>query len=294
MANLRTREDAFGGGNVQHDSAEFLNFLVEVLDDELNPSRDNEKLNIVSGTTDEEEKLLNARPYLWGCDDRWRAFLTTESSIITQEMKGLFLHARICRNCGNERRSWTPFTYITLEITKTTTHSLESAIRSAYGVAETIEGANCESRICNGTPQQQQRTDYFGHLPNYLVIQLKRYQFNRDNNETTKITTPITFPEHGLDLTPVFAPATGAAELGLPLYEGQKGPFKYDCYAVTQHRGQSPKSGHYWTLARRRISRSRQYSWTAFNDSRVYSSSFETTQNQDTAVIFLKRQDGPR
>jgi ubiquitin carboxyl-terminal hydrolase 8 len=292
---LRAREDAFGGRSKQHDSAEFLNFLVEVLDDELNPNRDNERLNIVGSPTAEEERLLNKRPYLWGCNDRWKAFLTTEDSIITREMKGLLLSAMKCQVCGNERRAWANFTYITLRIaTDTDTQSFDAAIRNQFGnqSAETLE-ATCDSDRCKDTGQREwRRSFYLAHMPNYLVIQLNRY-----TSDSQKVKTRITFPQKGLDLTPVFASTAGAAEFGLPSYKGQTGPFKYDCYAVTQHAGAGTNSGHYWTLAQRSTrsanGRGVQDGWWQFNDQLVEpcKSGFEATQTNKTSIIFLKRQN---
>ena len=253
-------------------------------------------VNLVASPTADEQKLLNQRPILWGCSNRWSALLQTDDSIITHQMKGLYATVTTCQRCKSERRIWDPFTYVTLVIKDTTSQSLDDAIRSQYGsrVWTTIDDFKCESDTCKNTQQTQRRSTYIAHLPNYLVIQLIRY-----TNTNQKILTKITFPERGVDLGPAF-PTDGTAEPDIKVYPGQIGPFKYDCYAVTQHRGDSPRSGHYWTLAQRSArsisGRGGQDGWVQFNDRMVVplENGFQATQTNRTSIIFLKRQNVPR
>ena len=87
---------------------------------------------------------------------------------------------------------------------------------------------------CKAHVQADKKLDLW-HLPEVLVVHLKRFCYTRSSRE--KITTQVDFPLEGLDLGRfLLRPEPGV----LPLY---------DCYAVSNHYG-SLGGGHYTAYAK--------------------------------------------
>jgi len=106
------------------------------------------------------------------------------------------------------------------------------------------------------------------------VIHLKRFQ-----NNYTKITIPVTYPLHDLDLSPY--------QLSEDKYAN---PPKYDLFAVSVHSG-GLGGGHYTAYALNPM----QNKWYYFDDSRVSPSTPSVHYNLPGAyVLFYKRQDDTR
>jgi ubiquitin carboxyl-terminal hydrolase 8 len=282
MTDSKVRELAYGGRSRQHDSAEFLNFLLEILDDELNPKRDQPAPNTSSP---EYERTVNELPIAKASAHVWETWVSGEDSPITRKMKGQIGHITTCDECRKESRTFDTFTYLTLNILKTNTQSVEDMIRREWNNVTTISNYSCDH--CKRKDVSASRVDYLCWLPDYLILQISRY-----NNSLDKIQTSVTFPEKGLDLEPAFLPRNTDDPLSTD--HRRKRPFLYDCYAAILHQGYQISSGHYWTVAKSTDKYGQQAGdWQKFNDSLVAKTTFAELQSRNTTVIFLKRQGAP-
>uniref|UniRef100_A0A6B2L134 ubiquitinyl hydrolase 1 n=1 Tax=Arcella intermedia TaxID=1963864 RepID=A0A6B2L134_9EUKA len=128
---------------------------------------------------------------------------------------------------------------------------------------------------CSKCKQFQQATKKFDlfHIPDILVIQMKRFQFFRTHRN--KITTFVDFPINGLDLTPY--------ELNV---HPQRSPAIYDLYAVSNHSG-SLGGGHYTACALN----PHLNKWYYFNDSSVLECSEDDVVSPEAYVLFYKRRE---
>lgn len=273
----------------QHDSAEFLNFLIEILDDELNPKRNLPPVNIDAPAYEaamRQKGLEDAATYAWN------AQCARENSVITQRMKGMLGRSTFCSACQGVSRTFELFTYLTLNIpTYSGSLSLIELFQAEYGKAEPIEDYTCS--LCKNSHVKATRSTVLCYVPDYLVIQLNRY-----NNNLQRLPNKITWPEHGLNLG---IGCMKPNEVSRNADSRVKGPFMYDTYAVTMHLGQSISSGHYLTYARspdktpsgNADSAGR---WHKFNDRDVTSAPFAETQggqesrNGLATIIYLRRQ----
>lgn len=278
VMDQRVRALAYGGAERQHDSAEFLNFLLEILDDELNPKRD-----LPEPKTDDPryEQELNNRPFSDAADFAWSTLMAREASPISKKLKGMVGHVSTCTGCGFETKQFELFTYLNLTIPDTRlAYSINKLIFENYGKEETISDYNCEKckqkRNCI-------RKDVICYLPEYLIIELNRY-----NTAQKKLHNYMSFPERGLEI-----PATSCSPSTDPNADKRRrGPFFYDTYAVTMHQGESIGRGHYFTLARSLDKPAVQGSpgrWHEFNDVHVTPREFTATQGKLATVLFLKR-----
>jgi ubiquitin carboxyl-terminal hydrolase 8 len=301
--NARVRERGFGGSTRQHDSIEFFLFVIDILMDELNPTRNLDPWVL----TDENEiRKFNLEPSrLWAANLFRQHTLRNNTSPLVMQTDIMEMGVIVCNqpHCRKERRNFqnNPMLKMTVKPEPAVQRLVDALVLDIGPRSEEVIHFGCEycgerkpglnkfgqprSPIImndNGTSSR-----YHTWLPDYLWISLNRYGLFSQGIQ--KIETTITFPETGIDLTETFTPAL--ANEPHPLPRQQTGPFKYDVYAVIQHRGNNISHGHYWTLARSFDKpKNGAGSWHKFNDSHVSPATFYDTQNSTTAAIFLRRQ----
>jgi ubiquitin carboxyl-terminal hydrolase 8 len=293
--NSRIRERAYGGSQRQHDSLEFLHFIIDILMDELNPTRNLPEWKLES---DIERRRLNQEPScLWAAHQFRDNYMANKTSILAQQTDIMEMSITKCNTCHTESRNYqnNPIKFMTVKPSPRV-QSLVDAISEETG-PRTRELLDFACETCNPPRGPGEKVEikeksattarYHAWLPDFLWISLNRY-----GNNLQKLNTTFTFPETGIDLTATFAPDLGLASRPLP--RQQVGPFLYDVYAVIQHGGGSIAHGHYWTLAKNfdkpQSGGQGAGAWHRFNDSQVSTAKFEETQTSNTSGIFLRRQ----
>jgi ubiquitin carboxyl-terminal hydrolase 8 len=285
--NSRNRNQNFGG-NTQQDSTDFLNWLIDILDDELNPLRDRIHNNPPDDIQNEWNKLsprdaaFQASQFIFEYHD----------SIITREFKGLLCNITTCNACHHASKIFQTFSYLTVNIDHASQQTLQLAMRNTFGggsITE-IEDFTCDN--CKKTKITATRNDYIAHFPNTLILELSRY-----DNDGKKKNTTITFPERHFSLSNCHLPSFPEDSVTNPPPQ-QKGDFHYDTYAVIQHEGATINSGHYWSLAKSMDKSQIRVNgvvqgpglWHRYNDSIVSGCDFGATQTKQTVAIFMRRQ----
>ena len=268
--------------------------MIEIIDDELNPRRNNPAVNIEAPAY---ERAINQESIEAAVTYAWNAQRSKEDSPISRNMKGILGRITKCNYCAGETRTFELFTYLTINIPDDNRpYSLRELFDLEYGRGEPIDGYTCDS-LCKKTGQTASRTTYLCYLPDYLVIQLNRY-----NAMMQRVPNTVTFPEKDLDLSRACVPP---GQISQAADRRLRGPFVYDTYAVTMHKGNTIKSGHYLTFARSLDKPTHVGSaygagqWHLFNDRTVRPAHFVDTQcssqspNGLATVIFLKRKGQP-
>lgn len=253
----------------QHDSQEFLAFLLDGLHEDLNfvlhkpPPVD---------MTPAREAELETLPQQIASVKEWSIYRQRNDSLVVDWFQGQFRNKMTCLTCGKVRNlSWHPsgrnllgtdlirlpfalhqtsttynaFMYLSLPIPhgrgihRATLHQcLEAFVREE--VMDKADAWHCPR--CNKARKATKRLS-ISRLPQVLLIHLKRFSFK--GPFTDKIDTQVTFPTMGLDLTNYMPPPLppGALQKGAPISQSQQPPYIYDLYGVTHHFG-SLNTGH--------------------------------------------------
>ncbi|KAG4412999.1 hypothetical protein IFR04_013858 [Cadophora malorum] len=286
-----SRRECYGGPDKQHDTSEFLLWFTDILDDELNPGRDIVN-NIAQGEIPATQIPRFKRiPLVQASMESLQYLRAGRLSIISQRMDSQECNQTICKTCGDVTRTWNSFRQLTVPLPDSRAHTLQQLLDTQYGTgsADLRTAIDCDSLKCRGAKRDKDLTRYLTRLPDYLVITIGRFLSlgsGRNNAE-------ITFPETGIDLTKYFCPTEGVPPNALD--REHRGPFRYDVYAVQQHRG-TLSGGHYWTVARSPdLPRNKNGAgeWHEFNDKNVNPCTFAKTQDSSTYMIYLVRQGTP-
>uniref|UniRef100_A0A1X7TNC9 Ubiquitin carboxyl-terminal hydrolase n=1 Tax=Amphimedon queenslandica TaxID=400682 RepID=A0A1X7TNC9_AMPQE len=227
-------------------------------------------------------------------DEGLKAYNATP--IISKVLGGSFADQKICKGCPHRFSREEPFTAINVDIRLH--HNLFKSLDS-YVKGDLLEGANayrCE--ICNKEVDTVKRM-CINKLPQVLVIQLKRFDYDWEREMAIKFNDYFEFPKE-FDLSPYTA--AGLAEI-----EGERIPFtttntdtkkeggggggggvkgegadnddpsmstKYRLRGILVHSGQA-SGGHYYSFINVKPPGSDQAKWFKFDDGDVSEAKME-------------------
>lgn len=235
-------------GYDQHDSQEFLAFLLDGLHEDLNYVV--HKPPPVEMTPDREEEL-ETLPQQVASVKEWTIYRQRNDSLIVDWFQGQFRNKMTCLTCGKTSTTYNAFMYLSLPVPAgrginkvTLFQCLDAFVKEE--VMEKQDAWHCPR--CQ-KPRKATKQLSISRLPQILLIHLKRFSF-RGGPFTDKIETQVTFPIQGLDLTnyvpPPLSPALQKSFIsqGVTLSRSQTPPYIYDLYGVGHHFG-SLTTGHY-------------------------------------------------
>ncbi|KAG0065974.1 ubiquitin-specific protease doa4 [Linnemannia elongata] len=244
-------------GNEQHDSQEFLSFLLDGLHEDLKltprllpPGADDEG-------SEADEARMEALPEIEASEIAWQRYLRRDSSIIVNIFQGQYKSRLCCSKCGKTSTTYNPFMYLTLPVKAKSSGRQPQTLTSclnAFVEPELMEGDNAWNCPNCKKPRKATKQLTISRVPDVLLIQLKR--FSSDGPFKNKIKAMVQYPIEDLDLTKY-----------LPKRPASLGPIEpaiYNLYAVSNHSGEV-SSGHYTACVRDTTSNS----WTNFDDTRV-------------------------
>ncbi|KAF9127736.1 ubiquitin-specific protease doa4 [Mortierella sp. 14UC] len=244
-------------GSEQHDSQEFLSFLLDGLHEDLKltprllpPGADDEG-------SEADEARMEALPEIEASEIAWQRYLRRDSSIIVSIFQGQYKSRLCCGKCGKTSTTYNAFMYLTLPVKAKVSSRQPQTLTSclnAFVEPELMEGDNAWN--CPKCKKARKATKQLtiSRVPDVLLIQLKR--FSSDGPFKNKIKAMVQYPINDLDLTK-YLPKR-------PSNQGPPEPAIYDLYAVSNHSGEV-SSGHYTACVRDTTSNS----WTNFDDTRV-------------------------
>ncbi|KAG8958513.1 ubiquitin-specific protease doa4 [Tulasnella sp. 419] len=280
------------GGSDQHDSQEFLSFLLDGLHEDLN--RPLKRIPAPEASPEREAELESLPVQVAGAQE-WRLYQLRDDSIIVDYFQGQFRSRLQCLTCNTTSTTYNPFMYISLPIptrrgvTRLTLHDC----LDAFVKKEVLEAS--DAWHCPKCKELRKATKELtlSRLPPVLLIHLKRFSFK--GPFTDKLETTVDFPLKGLDLTeymPPPLPPGADKSLVLPTNGGgssrlddprtQLPPYKYDLYAVTNHYG-TLTSGHYTSFI------STMGQWAYCDDSRISGAPPQNVVGRPAYILFYRR-----
>ncbi|KAG7094165.1 hypothetical protein E1B28_007776 [Marasmius oreades] len=270
-------------GSDQHDSQEFLSFLLDGIHEDLNRILQRPTWN----RTPEEEAELERLPPQTASEQEWRAWKARNDSIIVDYFQGQFRNQMKCLTCHKTSTTYNTFSILSVPIPhgRSGKVALQRCLDAFFNteVMEKDDAWDCPR--CK-TKQRASKQLSLARLPPILVIHLKRFEAN--GRFSDKIDTFVDFPIKSLDLTSYMPPPL---PVGVDREQShgspddprtQLPPYKYDLYGVTNHVG-NLSSGHYTAFVGSRGG------WVYCDDSVIKPVDSKQVVSQKAYVLFYKR-----
>ncbi|KAK0466830.1 ubiquitin carboxyl-terminal hydrolase 4 [Desarmillaria tabescens] len=255
-------------GTEQHDSQEFLSFLLDGIHEDLN--RVTLKPPAVA-LTPQEEAEMEKLPACIASDREWSRWMSRNNSVIADYFQGQFRNQLQCMTCNTTSTTYNVFSILQLPIPSGKRVTLQQCLNALFNDEILDKDDAWDSRS-----------------PPILLIHLKRFEAN--GRFSDKIDTFVEFPLKDLDLTtrmPIPPNNESLLNGGIVMSPNdprrQMPPYKYDLYGVTNHTG-NLSSGHYTALVR---SNGR---WNYCDDSSIKTVDDREVVSQKAYVLFYKRK----
>lgn len=261
-------------------------FLIGILGDELNPNRD---VLTASPTAEEEEEEALLQDGA-SAEQAWLRHKSADNSIICNELAGQATAVIVCNDCGNRVRKHDLLYQLLATIPPGGMYKkrdLHDQITTAYSESSTV---NVPYNCAKCGHDESTKTDWLSAFPNYLFIQIVRFEQNSKLGKFTKERTPLLFDaDKDFDLWDCFLPMEGQTRNDIPQ---QNGKCKYRPIAVVVHSGDDIGGGHFWTVARHVDQKSKAREWHKYNDSTVTQADYhEATQGEGTYLVLMQKQE---
>lgn len=231
-------------GYRQHDSQEFLAFLLDGIHEDLNRQQQHQKPYIEDRDCDGTNDIVDAM-------EAWKNYLRRDKSPIVDIFQGQLRSQLTCSECGHLSVKFEPFMYLSLPITAECS-TIQDCLQ-VYLAEEQLNGMNqwyCSK--CKKHVDATKKTDLW-ILPPILIVHLKRFSCNDYGQLASKNNRPIEFPVEDWDLGPFVTRS-------MPFGESS-----YDLYAVSNHVG-NLGGGHYTACTKSRFD---EEQWFECNDATI-------------------------
>ncbi|XP_033100185.1 ubiquitin carboxyl-terminal hydrolase 2-like [Anneissia japonica] len=246
-------------GARQHDSQEFLRYLLEALHDDTNSVKRRPKYIKIEDNLSEEEKAKKA----------WNIYLGRESSFISNLFVGQLKSILECSECQNCSVTFDPFWDLSLPIPRNKRDATLIDCLKEFTKQEVLEGE--ERPMCSKCKMKRKCLKSFSiqRFPKILVIHLKRF------SGYSKLSNFVDFPVSNLDLGPFASKSCNT-------------PHRYDLIATSNHSGFT-YGGHYIAHAKHTI----QKKWYCYDDTRVDEVSDTSIKSSQAYVLFYQQTGTP-
>ncbi|WWD20590.1 hypothetical protein CI109_105066 [Kwoniella shandongensis] len=275
--NIITFAQQFSGTD-QHDSQEFLSFVLDGLHEDLN--RVKHKPPPVE-MTPEREAALETLPPEVASQKEWDIYKMRNDSFIVDLFQGQYRNRLECLTCHKTSTTYDTFMYMSLPVPAGKTKVVVQELIDEFVKSEVMEHEDAWNCPRCKVPRRASKTLTISRLPPVLLIQLKRFT-TQNGVFWDKSETPVIFPVKGLDLTRYvpYRHPTGKEDLDDP--RTQIGPFRYDLYGVSNHMG-TLSSGHYTAYVKS------SKGWMYCEDSRISKAQERDVVSRPAYILFYKR-----
>lgn len=302
LRRLCARFNSEWGIDRQQDAKEFLEFLLDMLHEDLNLTWAKPPLREL---TTVEEISRERLPRAYAARVEWGRYIHREKSVIGDLFAGQHASRLCCTTCGTTSTTYEAFWSISVEIPRDRPGDLRDCLRS-YCASERLSGNEVWRCPRCRVDREATKQITITRAPDFLVVHFKRFSASH-TEKARKVRTPIEFPLHGLDLAPFMLPPTtpkeedyiisyakdGPTQLAaLKEDPAMNGPYIYNAYAVMRHLGNTLSSGHYIAMVKDRS----RGCWRQFNDERVADfepeklGKGERLQNEQAYIVFYERE----
>ncbi|RDX51268.1 cysteine proteinase [Lentinus brumalis] len=270
-------------GSEQHDSQEFLSFLLDGLHEDLNRILQKPQIE----RTPEREAELEKLPTQIASEQEWQIYRMRDDSLVVDFFQGQYRNRMECLTCHRTSTTYNTFMYLTLPVPTGRSASkvtLQQCI-DAFVKEEVMDKSDAWHCPHCKTLRKATKRLSLSRLPPVLLIHLKR--FSAKGPFTDKIETFVEFPLKNLDLTNYMPPPLPPGVSGISQYPPddprcQLPPYRYDLYGVTNHFG-TLSTGHYTAFIASRGG------WLYCDDSRVSPADAKDVVGKPAYILFYKR-----
>ncbi|WVQ85882.1 hypothetical protein IAT38_008050 [Cryptococcus sp. DSM 104549] len=265
-------------GTEQHDSQEFLSFVLDGLHEDLN--RVQHKPPPVEITPEREAMLENSAPEV-ASESEWQIYKQRNDSLIVDLFQGQYRNRLECLTCHKTSTTYDAFMYMSLPVPAGKTKVVVQQLIDEFVKSEVMEKEDAWNCPRCKVPRRASKTLTIARLPPVLLIQLKRFT-TQNGIFWDKSETPVIFPVKGLDLSR-YVPRRSAGGAGAPSDpRTQVAPFKYDLYGVSNHMG-TLSSGHYTAFVKSADG------WKFCEDSKISPARESDVVSKPAYILFYKR-----
>ncbi|XP_046853466.1 ubiquitin carboxyl-terminal hydrolase 2-like [Xenia sp. Carnegie-2017] len=266
-------------GYEQQDSQEFLRFLLEGLNEDLNQATSSCRRFSSNAQSSDLEKLSEKDL----SDLMWEHYKSRDNSLVTDLFCGQIKSTLTCSRCNNRSITYDPFWDLSLSIPRTfSSKYVDSSVSLndcliLFTKKEDLDGdekPKCEK--CK-TRQKCQKQIKIHRFPRILVIHLKRFS---GFGFRSKLQTDVKFPLMNLDMSDF------ASKYSDEVSSKECPKIKYNLFAVSNHSG-SAFGGHYTAYCKHPQSKE----WHNFNDTRVSALSSSYVRGPQAYVLFYERSE---
>lgn len=257
---IAKKNDMFAG-YMQHDSQEFLIFMLDQIHEDMA-----KKVNIVFGKEvipkiDQKDSSNNIESTIVKlmANRMWNIFIRNQYSIITELFTGMYHSELVSKNCGNKSHAFDPFTCLSVSIPIREGVQGYQDLNKEFTIYDclnnffTTEELDKDNKImCDRTMEKVEASKKISlwFPPKLLVIQIKRFMKNLYGQTTRKLKNKVTYPVKDLDLTKYTS-------------EYNKKSYKYNLFAVNIHSDNGGiHSGHYYSYCKNIVDNK----WYCYND----------------------------
>lgn len=267
----------------QHDSQEFVNFILDQIHEETKVScdisfknvpdrikdylklrqkytieikkiteEDTNDTSILDNIIKEFDEFTNSNKQeelIYKYLKFWQNYIKNNYSIIQDIFAGAYLNEITCKECGNKSHTFDPFTSFTLDLpTDQNEISLEDCLKN-YSKPELLTGDNqyncdkCKKKV------DANKNMFLWEIPDYFVVHLKRFKNN--GMLTSKNDIKVNIPIEDINF-------------GVVEHEYHSKKNTYELYGVIRQFG-SLNGGHYIAITKNVMNNK----WYEFNDSHV-------------------------
>lgn len=264
LDRIKARDRKWGGMR-QHDSQEFLQFLLNGLREECNRVESKPKYRELEGKGTEAEQAGEALRY----------FKSWHDSIIDDIFGGMLESSIQCLSCGHVSYCFDPFLDLSVPVPGKVTTSVHDCL-AKFTEKERLdkhEGYKCER--CKETGAANKKLVIYAPPP-VLILHLKRFSgggLSRFSSRLSKNAARVGF-DSVLDLGEYCG------------NEAAKRGAKYALFGVSNHSG-SMSGGHYYADVKNAF----DGQWYNFNDSMVSGTEEPTSGSAAAYVLFYRRID---
>ncbi|KAJ7809041.1 ubiquitin carboxyl-terminal hydrolase 4 [Mycena olivaceomarginata] len=275
-------------GSNQHDSQEFLSFLLDGIHEDLNRLLAKPTF---TRTLEQEAELERLGPQI-ASEQEWRLWKTRNDSVIVDFFQGQFRNRLQCLTCQTTSTTYNVFSILQLPIPqgRSSKVPLQNCMDAFFNTEILDKDDAWDCPKCK-TKRRAAKHLSLARLPPILVIHLKRFEIH--GRFSDKIDTFVDFPLKSLDLTnfmpPPLPPGADKSQLNSISPDDprcQLPPYKYNLYGVTNHSG-NLTSGHYTAYIADRDG------WKSCDDSSIRPVDEKQVVNQRAYVLFYKRMKTP-
>jgi ubiquitin carboxyl-terminal hydrolase 8 len=255
------KNDMFKGCQ-QHDSHEFLSWILDSIHEELKVKED--VLVPWKITKFGNNNLINLKAV-----NMWKKY-NQNNSIISKLFTGLFHCTLKCELCNFISHSFEPFTVLTLDVPSYDC-KIEKCLEN-FITDEHLDSSNMV--ICNFCKRKNRSIKKMTlfYTPKILIIQLKRFKKNIFNQTCEKNKNFVSYPLVNLNLNNYFS-------------ENKKEDYIYQLFGVNIHKDHGLNSGHYFSYVKNQLDNK----WYELNDERC--NEVKEIQNKDAYLLFYYRNN---